>query len=448
MSLTNDWVTSGAIRPRVGRVVSVTILLVVTSGTAAPIVGLLAQGAWSRFYADDYSTAVRLATLGFAGAWLDQVSSLNGRFSGFFLSNLLMLAGPRFSVIGTFVALVGLVAAARLCLGATGWSGALAATGVVSALALATAAPEEVYLWASGIGMVAASLALAVAAVGCARHASTSPRWLAPAALGAFLAGGAYEATAVVLVVAGVGMAAGLCVGRLRRAALAALGVAAGSGFALLIMALLPGTPARRSALPAGMDNVAAVRFGIEQGLMYVQDEVLTWPMALATLAGALGAVGRAAVSRPWVLLPFVWTTAVVSVCSVFALTAKTLGAAPPERTQTAAMAVILAAAVASGLMIRLPSRLVPVAMSAVALLAAVPSSDQLAKVMERHAAAARWDRREEQIRAARPGAVQVEQLPGPGSVTDLIDDPTFWVNGAAASYYGVESITALPAAG
>src|SRR5687768_3865435 len=81
---------------------------------SAPVLAIVVLGWWNRFLADDYAVGYRLKDFGLIGSWTDQLGDLNGRFAGYFLTDVLALAGPHGAWIATVLAMVGLVAAVHL----------------------------------------------------------------------------------------------------------------------------------------------------------------------------------------------------------------------------------------------------------------------------------------------------------------------------------------------
>src|SRR5687767_6470754 len=121
----------------------------------APVLAIVVLGWWNRFVADDFSMGSRLQTMGVFGAWKDQLSVLNGRFAGYFISDVLAMPGPHGSWIATVLAMVALVAALYLAIPRDGegrWSPrrTVAALVLASAVVVSTPVPDQAFLWVAG----------------------------------------------------------------------------------------------------------------------------------------------------------------------------------------------------------------------------------------------------------------------------------------------------------
>lgn len=410
------------------------------------------MGLENRFQADDYSTAARFTYLGFFGALTDQLRVLNGRFVGYLVTDVFTLFGPRGAWISTWVVLLGLLVAVVFALpgSSAGWARRIAlGTLATSAIVLAMPVPEQALLWIAGTGMVGVSLAFAIGSVAAARVASeASGRRRLVALTGAFIlataASGSYETTAVVLVLCS-GLAI-VAVGRRWTALVATMSVAGGAGFGLLIVALMPGSSSRKSDLANGMPARRSAEAAWDQAIEFSKHLPQLEPLWIVLVVGlVLAAPGvRWSTSVRWGVLAIVGGFG--GLIALFALANWTLGAAPPGRTMTVATTLAVAFVFLIGWLVPLPKVLIgPAVVVALVVLVQVslPRMDQIAP---RASWASAWDRRDAHLRATpEDGVARVPTLASGAGLEDLSADRTSWVNGAAAIYYDVEAIEALP---
>jgi hypothetical protein len=101
------------------------------------------------------------------------------------------------------------------------------------------------------------------------------------------------------------------------------------------------------------------------------------------------------------------------------------------------------------GWLVPVPRLGVPIVAVTVAILVPAVSSDLYHLWPKRRTWAHAWDVRDAELRSAGPGqAVKVRAFYNYDDLDDFGPDPTFWVNSAAAQYYGVKSIEATVRAG
>lgn len=419
---------------------------------ATPVLITARLGLENRFLADDYSTAARFTQLGFFGSLVDQLRVLNGRFAGYFVTDVLTLLGPRGAWVATWAVLGLLTAMVVLALPSTtsGWPARLA-TGMMltSAFVLFAPAPEQSFLWIAGAGMLTVSIAFAVGSVAAARVATDATGGRRRVLLGAalvlgLLASGSYETTAVVMV-AGAGAVA-LAAGFRSRGFAPILAVGIGAALGLLIVALLPGSATRKDVLARGVPLVTALPMAWDDLVDFVAPLVRAEPIWIAFGVGLL--LAPPAVPWPRALR---WGSLVIGAgllgaYGAFVLSSWSLGGPPPDRTMTVHFALAIAVVFFVGWLVPAPSR--TTAPLAVAVLLAIvhQSAPRVAQIDDRAAWARAWDRRDAQLRSAPPDqVVSVAFLDSGAGLEEISADSTSWVNEAAAKYYGVSAIQASP---
>lgn len=258
------------------------------------------------------------------------------------------------------------------------------------------------------------------------------------------LTSGAYETTGLLVLVMSAGALVAVWPNRARLLSVASLG--GGALVGLLLLTVMPGTSSRKTDLVNGLPAGTAVELALNHTVDYVESLLRTDEVWLALAAGLIAVAPKVPVARAvrWVAAGAVATFLALS--AGFTLSMWSLGSAPPGRTLTVSVAAFAAFLFLVGWLVSMPRA----ATAVVAILSAVfvvhsslPSYD---RIDSRRAWAEAWDRRHATLRAARPGStVEVPLLPAPGGLEDLAGDPESWVNGAAAEYYGVEAIIAVP---
>lgn len=470
---------------------------------AASLAAHALEGFHMRYMADDYCTAGAVRTLGFVGAQKHFYFGWSGRFSFTAVVSLFALAGPWVVPFLPAAAVAlwtcALAWAVYQFRNAAGWPRPLLTSLLLAELiAFATlndtpSVFESVY-WQTGMLTYLLPLVLLTFYVGWVKrlaergggHRPTPAALVSSAALAFFAAGfnetyAAFQTAALLTACAACLSAGGRAALRKTVLPLACAGLA-GSLVAAAVVLLAPGNEVRLAAL-AGvrprLDLLDVARVSLESAFRFVTAEHKYSPTPLLTTASlllpALLALNLPARSdetahdadnftlRALLISPVVVFALVLS-CFVPAVYAASVS--PPYRAQVNAQFVLTVFHVFWGYLAgsalrrvisqgdrRRPQLFDYLSIAAAALLTLSPvaaTRSTLAGVPKSKALAALWDRQDEEIRAARSrGATEltvpvVHYLEG----TDLLRrDPTWYVNVCAASFYGLDSITAVPSA-
>ncbi len=464
-------------------------------------------GSYARYWSDDYCYGyfVRENSL-LPGLWSWYIH-LGNRFSTLVPVAVSELFGPRsVSFVPAFILALWLGAwvffLARLC-GALGWQGSrrwLVLLGCVLVYFNVLLAPDRLQsvYWRMGAFHYSLPLALLLLNLGwLAARRQRGPA--AGVALGsgllAFFAGGlsetfaAFQAGLLGLVLAGAWVSFSV-IGRAgpahdrkvetlpppggREAMARALGPAGGAFtgalLALAALALAPSNAMRQAVMPPPDNLFDVLTYSLRYALDFTTLSLRAQPLPNLVFAGLAALIAFLAGGELAGRVPLrtALAGAAVALGSGFVLVVCCMAPSaygallyPPDRAlMTARFAFLLGlggAAVFAGLAAR---RAVPQprwsalrTLAALLLLAgciyplrALPA--QRAEISVLSLKAARWDGRDAQIRAqagAGVRAVQVQETDVVQGLEDLGPDPAGWVNGCAARYYQVDSITANP---
>lgn len=415
-----------------------------------PLLLVCVMSHWARFEADDFSVAVRIERYGLIGAWTDQLQVLNGRFFGYLLVDVMAALGPRRVEISAVLAMIALLGSAMLITRGKSpqrirWFAPAAV--LASAVVIASPAPDQTFLWISGLGMVTASVALGGLAVGLAQSAASAHRrrrlLTVAGGVAAFLSSGAYETTALVLLVSGV-VAVGVTMWDGGRPA-TALALSIGAALGLLAVAVIPGSRSRLENLDRGHSILLSLWEGVVAAAQLVRAIPTTHAVWIGLAAGLL----LPAPAVDW-RRRVRWSVGAAiggfgALAAGYSISYRSLGAPPPSRTAFVLVVVLLAFAYFAGWMLSVRPTLVPGIAVSLVVIAVLALHPFLSSVAGRRSWAVGWEQRDAVLRTARPdGSVEVLFIQSPAGLEEVGPDPTSWVNEAVAAYYGVRSVTAV----
>ena len=442
-------------------------------------------GLYSRYMADDFCVAAVAQAKGLLEAERFWYLSWSGRYAYVFLIDLASLIGPGITpwlpalLIGLWVMALGwsLRQLAPRYRPAPLAAGALAIVIVAGTLCAIPNIAQSLD-WRNSSLTYTAPLIVGSLLAGVVLRQSANPDrrlrdWPLPLLLIlglAFLAGGFSEVySALQLVFLGLGLVAAGIVGAKRgqwRVGLPWLDGVLGSGAALAVIALAPGTHARQSTFAAPPALRALVGNSIQYSRWFVRDAILIQGPLLLAVAAVCAVLVAATlirsddipVARRWLaaglLAVPVAAFGLLVVCYAPAFYA--LQYLPPDRVLIINWFVMIGATAAWGSLaggLLAPAwqaaradrpRTMLTITSLAAALAIVPpllgAAHMASGLGAAQSYASTWDSYDQILSAARAngGDVTLARLTVPGAIDNLSSDPQFWVNQCLTQYYGV----------
>jgi hypothetical protein len=475
--------------PDASRIVARAALLAAIAFVALPIAAYAYTGYFTRYWADDYCIAAHLDRVGFVGSMEYWFNNWTGRFGSQFSSVFITYLGPgavRFYAplliaVWSGALIWACYEAGRLILRRRLLAASAFVAGVIlfSYLALIPNRNDGLY-WVSGgtnytvplviftfnAGLLARTLA--------AREPNLMLACVVALALG-FLAGGFAEAFIVwqlALLVVGALLTRQLATGLVQERLSSLLGSALlGAMIATTIVYLAPGNDARMRAMGNQISLVDAGVRSTEAAVRLIPEILFRPEILLAVAAGAVIAAVMVArglhpsldASRAARRLALAAAVAFVLVVATFGPTYYYLGDGPSGRGVVPAVFTLILFALYTGYLLgrvlgarigaalMRPERAPPVTTAgallvflALAVITLRPAAAEAGRFGELSAYAAGWDERHRHIEeVAGDAALSVAYLPHRSGL-ELRPNADAWMNGCAAFYYGVPSITAV----
>jgi len=448
-------------------------------------------GSHSRYMADDFSISNIVTTHGLLGSQRHWYGAWTGRFSFTFVASLVALIGPatpRF-IPGLLLTLwfVATVWAIYRISGSKSWAAVLLFAGFLIFATLETAPNlSQSLLWQTGALTYVAPLILVSLYVGLLSPSTTERHKRFPYKLFAgiltFVAGGFSDAyvvlqtTGLILSIVAVEIFAGSDFkSRIRPYLIAGL---VGSSLALIIVAAAPGNTIRQSYFPKQFGGWELLRLTVSYSFRFVAQLVFRHPIvALTSVVLPLLVVLRdvsytdRATWDPRLCVRLLLITPAAVLLLIMCCTASAVYAMSvmlPERARILLSFVFVCGTLVWGraageylagklLPARNTKKLISLAATAALLLLIVSPQMSFFSTLrlreEARSYAADWDRQDAELKTAKQNGVTDVVVPQIGdfqfrigkgqSDLHLRTDPTFWINRATATYYGVRSVRA-----
>ncbi len=240
-----------------------------------------------------------------------------------------------------------------------------------------------------------------------------------------------------------------------------------GSVLAMGVMVMAPGNQLRLESLPQAANVWVVLQLSFRYALDFIIYSLrgLPIPILISFLASALLTYHVSANKselinnkRSWVLIIVIPAITYLLIASVCAPTVYGMVAYPEPRALMIARFIMTIGTLFLGGLIgilshRIMDKVVNVCFASIILLgllwiyplrSTIQTWQQIPQAMAR---AAEWDsRREEITRQINAGVslVEIQKMDSIQGVSELTDDPQFWVNKCAANYFGAESIKAV----
>jgi hypothetical protein len=240
-----------------------------------------------------------------------------------------------------------------------------------------------------------------------------------------------------------------------------------GSLVAMGVMVMAPGNQLRLDVLTQAANGWVVIQLSFRYALDFILDSLrgLPIPILVSFLSSALLTYHISADKtelvkdqRYWILLVVIPLFTYVLIASVCAPTVYGMLAYPEPRALMIARFIMTISTILWGglfgiLSHRIMDRIVNICFASIILLgllwiyplrSAIQTMQQIPPAVVR---AAEWDTRKDEIaRQVKVGVslVEISNMDSVQGVSDLTDDPLFWVNKCAASYYGAKFIKAI----
>ena len=467
------------------------VLVLSTIILLVPLLWFAYIGIYSRYMADDYCFAANLHKLGFVGHQVFTFQHWSGRFSSYFLGNVIAVLGPAASRIVPSLTILGLVGSSvYLFAGLLGLAGTPSAwwyaieLGVAATLLLLGGAPEiyQSLYWLGGstsyvlplIGLLTL-LALLIRAP----KSTAAPRSAVLSILGfvtaGFFVGGFNEMLSCGMV---SGFAVLLVADRLlgERAGLRSISprvVAAlvGTLLALAVAVAAPGNAIRQAEYPSPPEPLYLLATSFKDAGHFVKATIQDETVLLAgillmsvTLGAQVAATIRPGPSQRSLVTAMAGTATAAGVMLVglmlpfeYATTSYPVARALVTAQFTLSFGVVCGGCIAgvwlAGLRLQRPAaRPILNGVAACLIVAGAIASagysvwSSLSLRQDAQEFAEAWDRRDARIRdAVAKGArsIRVRSLSSMGTLEEIKHDPDDWVNMCVAAYYGLDEVYA-----
>jgi hypothetical protein len=474
------------------------LILLIGLVTSTVVLSVYAYlGTFSRYYADDYC----MSSVSFSNSLLNAIATLYKTWSNRYAGMVLLSLSEKFGrsaihywLLFTLVAWVAalswaiLKSSRLLRLNFSRWMAILLAELVVFFTIMESPNPFQTLFWRIGLITYTLPMAFLALLIGLILNGvlkardGRQTRWglilgLVGCAVISFFAGGLSE-TYVALQTGLLGLAI-VCVlvgtrGKIRLNWILWVGISLiGSLVAMWVVIHAPGNAIRQGSMPASPDLLKLVYSSAANGFLFIyislQDysfqTVLLFLLVLFLAYGVITSNTTLIKPRPsrlvWALLltPLIGYLLIVAICapSVFAESSY-----PEARVLIEARFIMVLFLSIEGLIIgtglgqlhTLSNEVPPLLLRMVVLLITIvllsyPLYDarkMAAQVPDYRARASAWDARNAQIltdKAQGLEKIQVKEFDSISGISELSPDTDFWVNGCAASFYGVHSIKA-----